>query len=602
LLFAGLIAALLVAQGTDNSFKSFEQEGFNNRFLVSATPDPPLNGDALYNKDTQNLAKQIYTQTISSKKVAAKKLAIDYDPNSEPQPLTSLVGASGQQSGTILNVSSPAAQEALHEYIQAHPSPGVTRLREIARPYHPVGFYTVVMGGVSNGSLQVMQNGDENFAGVGVQQHDILQNTIEAAPQQMTRPFLLPQQAKQYDPDAIPVILPYSDAEKLLGMKTLQSNAPPSQELAQIKELYTKASGITFTACYRNSISGQQISMAIDQAAEMAKNKDNKQYQKPDLIYGLPAAGSCGPATVLSDARTSAEKALQAKQDTFNREFGDIVDPIQEKLSFRVVGLTPDQSSGPATTLSGILQSVAGSSLDNSVIIPSNMLDKMPNATAIRSILFSGSADSNLGISEMYYAEFANANDARNFIADKTCTTRVTGSCATAQKPFQLDAYGSSSIALADLRHKFTTIFKLAMLTVAVLAILIMSVTIGRIIADSRRETAVFRAIGAKRLDIGSIFSIYTSILTVCVALFALGLGFLTAHFFDIHYWQEATLQAQLIFGASDTAREFHFFALNIRLIGLIVLLMVVCGVVGMLIPLARNIRRNPIKDLRDET
>jgi ABC-type antimicrobial peptide transport system permease subunit len=164
-----------------------------------------------------------------------------------------------------------------------------------------------------------------------------------------------------------------------------------------------------------------------------------------------------------------------------------------------------------------------------------------------------------------------------------------------------LNAYGSNSIALEDLRHKFIHFFELGTLGVVAIAIVIMTGTVGRMIADGRRETAVFRAIGAKRLDIASVYGVYTLCLSTCIAIFSLAVGVLAAYGFDHHFWASTTVQAQLLFGASDTSREFHFHAFNTTSIVLVMAVAIGCGMVGMVLPLLRNVRRSPIKDMREE-
>jgi ABC-type antimicrobial peptide transport system permease subunit len=608
LLFAGLVAANTIAQGASNSVQSFSQEGLNNRYIVSATPDPPLHNGVLGSAVILNRAQQIYNQLVVSKEAAAKSLGVQYDPTTEISPIENLAATANTPAQQLLNLSSPAGLQAVSEYIQAHPSPGIDRLKQVAAPYHPTGFYEVEQTSQTNGQLSTMQNGVEDFTAYGqaasaVTQNDILQKgSLEKAPQQLTNPFLLHKVSKQTDSNAIPIIVPYSDAEQLLNLKALPKDASSSQQLARVEELYARAGSIVFAACYRNSVSASQISTAISDASAISENQGNKDYQKPDLIYGLPSSTSCGQATIVSDTRTSAEKTAGAKQDEFTQMFGGIVEPVQQKLIFRVVGLTPDQSSNSNTTFGGILQNIVGSSLNGGIVIPSNMLDDLPDAAAINAILFPTVSSNPLASTGMqYFAEFGNAGDARNFINNESCTTRSDGTCATPTKPFQLNAFGSGSIALQDLQHKLTHYFKLAALGVIFVGLVIMSSMVGRTIVDGRRETAVFRAVGAKRADIIAVYGIYTLCLSVCVALFALVAGLLFAYGFNKHYTLATTVEAKLLYGASNSARVFSFFSVNWRSVGMILGLVVACGLLSATWPLLRNVRRSPIKDMREE-
>lgn len=605
LLFAGLVGALIVASGTERSIQSFDREGLNSRYIVATAIDQPNAAGAYGDPTVVARAQQLYTDMVNAKKAEAIKLGIDYDSSVEVVPIITMSDAPGQ-GGSLQRVNpiSPAGQKAVAEYAQAHPDPGLAELKADSRRYHPTAFYTTTTSTI-DGTLATMQGGQENFDSNNEtntdRQKDIIQsNGLALTDTAIVKPFLL-SHAKTA-PGAIPVVVTYSQAAQLLGLTSLSKTATASQQSERIKTLYAKAATVTFSACYRNDISEQQIQTAISQATDIAKNKTTKGYQKPNLIYGLPAADSCGQATVLSDTRTKAEKTAATHQDQFSRDFGQTVDPTQQKLTFQIVGLKPDQMlSGNSTTTGDILKNVVGTSLDATVTIPSSLFRALPNAPSLRSILFASNNSPFGGFSPTtYFVEFGNASDARNFIKQKSCTTGPNGKCGTAAKPFQLLAYGSNSIGIQDLKHTFTRFFELAALVVAIIALVIMGTTIGRMIADGRHETAVFRAIGAKRGDIASIYTIYTFCLSLYVALFALIAGVGLAYIFDRHFWQTTTVQAQLLFGASDASRQFHFFGFT-PLVWLVCVLAIVCGLVSMLPPLVRNLRRSPINDMREE-
>ncbi len=606
LLFAGLVGALIVWQGTSNSLATFSKEGFNSRYIVSTgVVESSTPNEGFTDPGVLANAKAIYEQTIINKKAAAKRLGIAYDPSTEASPITHLAAAFGNPASDILNYASPSAQQALAQYGKILHFPALDDFKSIAAPYKLKAVYGSSYGGISDGSLTTMQNDTESFVtdpkmtGSNQQQNDPLKSSqIERVDPVLTQPFLLTNVSS--DTTSIPIIVQYSKAEKLLGMKALPASASTEQRLAQIRQLYVKAATITISACYRNSISGQQIQSAISQAQDIAAHTGDKTYQKPQLIYGLPEAHSCGAAPIISDTRTQDEKTMQSKQDQFTREFGGVTEPVQMKLTFRVVGLTPDSTLSTPTTSGGLLQSVVGSSLGDVIAIPSDQLDNLTNASMIKQLLFSQDTSLTGWSPNLYYAEFNSAEDARRFIADKSCTTRPDGRCTTPERPFSLVPFGSNSIALQDAQKKVVQIILVAAAIVSVIALIIMMVTIGRMIVDSRRETAVFRAIGAKRIDIAAIYTIYTLWLSAYVALFALVMGVIAAYVFDHYFWQTTTLEARLLYGAADSSRQFHFFAWT-PLITLVVVLVIVCGLLAMLLPVLRNVRRSPIRDMREE-
>ena len=137
---------------------------------------------------------------------------------------------------------------------------------------------------------------------------------------------------------------------------------------------------------------------------------------------------------------------------------------------------------------------------------------------------------------------------------------------------------------------------------VAAIAALILMGMVGRVISDSRRETAVFRAIGAKRNDIRAIYVIYTLFLSLLVAAMTLAIGFGVALWINGQFASEATIQAHLTFVGADRSAEFRLFGVWWEALLAIVALIIVAGLVSMLLPIARNLARSPIKDMRDET
>jgi hypothetical protein len=601
LLFGCLVAALAVFQGASDSVKQFSAEGLGNRYIVKAVTDPVVNNNTLNNKSIQRRAQQIYKQMVAEKAAAAKKLGVSYNSSQDRKPV---VKPPEENGAAFLDITTPAAEQAMEEYLASHPLPNMNDLRHLASGYHPAHFYMSSALVTKNGAMETMFNGKEGFSAnpsAAERRKDVLSSPLELMSPELIKPFLLPDAKNAPDSRSIPIVVPYSAAERLLGFQKLPASASSRQQLARIKELYKQARAITFTACYRNEASKQQIQQALNQKAVLAEHKNDKTYQKPDLIYGLPPAASCAAAPVKRDARSAAEKAQAVSQKKFSKKFGAIVQPEQEKLSFRIAGLVPDQDRGaPSNTAAGILQNLAGSSLSGIIAVPRAMYEKLPKAARHRQIFSHSQSVLFRSFAHTYYVEFANAADARQFINDKSCTTRVTGTCATAAKPFQLTAFGSNSIALQDLQDKFSKFFKLLALAVIIIAIIIMSGTIGRTIADGRHETAVFRATGAKRADTAVIYTIYTALLSVCVAIFAIGSGLAAAYGIDRYFWQAATVQAKLAFGGADSSLQFHFFAVP-PIIFLVAAVAIICGFISMVFPLIRNVRRNPVNDMRDE-
>ncbi|HYH75450.1 MAG TPA: ABC transporter permease, partial [Candidatus Saccharimonadales bacterium] len=216
------------------------------------------------------------------------------------------------------------------------------------------------------------------------------------------------------------------------------------------------------------------------------------------------------------------------------------------------------------------------------------------------------------GQAPMYYSEFATADRARDFIKQEGCApdfSQMTGpgdnpyeDCEKQDQLFMLDAYGSNSLGLDSAKRGFSKFFSIAGLVVAAIACIIMMGTVGKMIADSRRETAVFRAIGAKKLDIAQIYILYTIFVSVLIVAFAVLLGFIGALLASAQWSQEITIQALLAYNSQDLDKAFKLYSFYgpdmLYLLGIAV----TAGLLSALFPLIRNLRRNPMRDMRDDT
>lgn len=602
LLFSTLVFAVTIADGVLKSARDFTSKGLSDRYIVRAD----LYGyDDL--EDTPQLrveAERLYRETIAAKKAEAKKLSLEYDSNGEPKPLIK----DGDDSW--LDRESPSVKQAMVNLQVGRPTK-LDTLRNLANPYSPEEYH-ISARSVIAGSLVDMPGGVEDFnpkavSGVG-QNYTPTRSITEGwmyLSQSVAKPFLLDSQVlkQRASSNDLPVIAPYSKVEQALKLQPLERSATSTQRLERIQYIREHAADVSFTVCYRNQVSQAQISEAKQVAADVAKNKNNKDYQKPDLIYGLPAPDSCGAATVQRDIRAVSERQYTDKQRQFERTFGGEVDPVQQKLTLRVVGLSPEILSGADfTAIEGLVSTIAGSTLQGEWIVPQGMFDELPDKSVYRRFYQPAGAapqvnsfmqDVRQGASPL--VEFANAADAKAFVEREGCSTY---DCP--DKPV-LGYFGSNSVLIDDISSTMTKVFLWAGAIIGGMAALILMGMVGRVIADSRRETAVFRAIGARRSDIRVIYVIYTTLLSLLIAVSSTAIGVGLAWWGDSKWSEMATVQAQLAFVGVDSSQTFHLFDVWWSALALIAGLVVAAGLTGMLLPLSRNLARNPIGDMRDE-
>lgn len=598
LLFGGLVAAVLVIGGVVRGATNFTKGSLSERYITNVQ----YFGGASYDDSSPALqarATELYTQLVKDKKADAKRLGVEYDPATEQKPV--IKESSGD---SHLDNSASTAQQAIAEYQATQPT-DLEKVQKAATPYHPLKIYDMQASNTP-GTMNLMKNGVEDFTKINNQQNgysstpDVVQgwSYLDAS---LTAPFLLSktQLATQKNTSDLPVIAPYSKVEAALNLPALPKDASASERMDRIAIVRKEAATVTFAACYRNNVSAAQISEAQRVIDEAKQHKNDATYKLPPLQYGLPSANLCASAPIVRDVRSAAEKKQMEKELQFRRDFNEVVDPAQQKVVFRVVGIGPDGFSGESfSAIDMLVTAVAGSSLQGLWVVPQDMYDAMPNkadyarfepsATGQRPMSFSQSGQ---------LVEFSTAIEAKAFMAKAGCTGMDCGG----GKPF-ISYFGSNSVLLADMTAAITKGLAIAVLVIASIATLIMMGMVGRVISDSRRETAVFRAIGATRNDIRAIYVIYTIFLSFSVAAIALLIGTGTALWVDGRWSASATAQAQVTFIGAHEGEQFHLIGFWWQALVAIVAAVIIAGLVSILLPLSRNLTRSPMKDMRDDT
>ena len=609
-LLFGLVAAIVfVSDGALQSTERMMRGSMTGRYIVSGTPmlfDASV-GDI--STDTQLIERALveHKQLVADKKAEAKRLGIEYDQARDPSPVETVDGQRHLAYGNAI------ADRLMAEKNFA---PKFEVFEALTKGYDPVSVYKTLTPKPKNGTLREMRDGKEKLDEETSQKlavgqvpnastwpDDIADQAI--VPRTLVSNHIIPNYNWKPEGGRIPVVVSQKRAAAMTNFAAPKSDAPASQRLNYANELRTRAVGKTFEVCYRNSVSSDQVNEAIRVAKEVERNKNDKNYQKPSLQYGLPDAASCGAATILRDVRTAEEKQYADKERQLERKFGGVVDPVQQKLTYEVVGVSPNGWADTDMSFGLSVQDVvAGLFMTNSfrVAIPQELYESMPNKMEYSEALSleSNGRDAMMDFSAGSFAEFATAEDARAFIKEQNCEMSLTTGCKSKEKPFMLSAFGSNSIALDDAKHGVTVALLWICGVVTALAAVIAGLTIGRTIADGRRETAVFRAIGFKRFDISQVYSTYTVLLSLLVLLFALMVGAGLSLLVHNGLWLETTLQAQLALGLTDTTQQFIYIGVSERLV-IVCGAVLVAGLLGMLLPLARNVRRNPIRDMRDE-
>lgn len=221
--------------------------------------------------------------------------------------------------------------------------------------------------------------------------------------------------------------------------------------------------------------------------------------------------------------------------------------------------------------------------------------------------------------------EFSDPNKARSYLAAASCGEGASGGTGgtdlfaqpepveasktqKSNKSICLPHYvvfasptGSNSLVNYDAMERLKPIIMWTFIGVTIIAAFILLIIISRTIADSRKESAVFRALGATRLDISQIYFVYTMIVALLTALFSIAAGLIVVYIADNLLASQITATLRIAMTPKDLATTFHFWTIDWIVIGAVALSIIAAAVLACLIPLIRNTRRNPIKDMRDE-
>lgn len=618
LLFAALLAGLTMLMGAQRSIEEFDRGSLNNRYLVAQTAIRPNNIEFTSNITAR--AEVERTQMIKDKQALAARLGLPYDPKSEPPIMQSF-----PDSPPYPNSQSVVVQRIIREETAKLPRLTADAQWQFAHTRGAVRQFSI-QSIAANGMLNYMERGIESFDDKRQQNNQPTPleefkqqfSNITAIDQSLLGGYLLAGASAK--PSEIPLIIRYQDAEVLLGLKPLDKNANNDTQLARLKELRQKAGQLTFSACYRNPASQELLQTAkqqIQAAANQAK-KPSADYVKPDREYAMPPADSCAAPTIIKDNRSAEAKRTEANQHQFDQTFGSTrPEPAQAKFTFRVVGLMPDDIEAAQSDIGSFLQQFLSTRLSHTWIVPRGSMATAAQ-TALESTIQTATNNDQGGANRdetLAIYEFSDPNKARNYLAAASCGEGAAqpepaeaSKTQKSNKSICLPRYvvfasptGSNSLVSYDAMERLKPIIMWTFIGVTIIAAFILLIIISRTIADSRKESAVFRALGATRLDISQIYFVYTMIVALLTALFSIAAGLIVVYIADNVFASQITATLRIAMTPKDLATTFRFWTIDWIVIGAVALSIIAAAVLACLMPLIRNTRRNPIKDMRDE-
>lgn len=622
LLFAALIATVIVFAGAEKSASTFIKKVGNDRYLVSATPVIPDEVSLYINsfsseqvREIRDFEKQYYAELRQQYKAAG----VEYDTSQEVSALrpdqfkpTTLP----EEQRVSFNSQSPVLEalreKKFNEYVKTAPN-SYEKLQNLGSQYGATGYH-LESGATTISPLpqsRMIINGKEDFSVTeqrrdGFTPYDSFVYAAYNSTYQFTDDALLDRYILEKDTSkvkGVPVVITAQEAARLFGEEHNIGKEPdnPTAKRAWFAQIQEKIRGETYEICTRNTTELGMLEKIQRDYAEIKNNVNNKEYIEPSLQYDYPKT-ACGDIVIKKDTRTQEEKIAEAKTIEEQKKLGTYEAPHHQKTIFQIVGFVLARPfSDRAVSAESYIQDLLTPQVTTfSAQIPQQMYDTLSEQYRLPSLsaqfMNAGSEEARSRVATRVI-EFATIDDARSFMQNETCPNSEMG----CKKLYTSEPYGSNYLILDEIGKFFIRIASIAFPAALGLAAMIIWFTISRIMAENRKETAVYRAMGAKRRDVTAIYVLYILLVALQIALVSTTLGIIAALAVDYFYGQVLTDTAVTAFGIIDDAPRFSLFSLESPLLVAVIGSIFAISVIASIQPLVLNVRRSPIRDMRDE-
>lgn len=626
ILFGILTTIVLISSGVTKSVALFTSTAHDGKYLVRSSPIIPegvtyvqLMGQSL---DVINELESMQSDYVNEQKAIAKKLGrefsnLDVVDIFTPDPLAPVNLPDKQR--VRINNQSPVYQRYIEKKQLEYSSEAKTKLSDLknaAVKYGAIDYFTGNQTTVSYANLQFIDNKEDylryginaqprnsDLTSYGYAVFSARNSMYEFVDQNMINRFIVSDELLTGDDGAIPVVLSTDEAFDIFEEKLDLAPKPenPVDQFEWYKQLREKVSGHSYQSCYRNDSDLVLLTNALKDVEQKVGDANNPGNIAKKFTYELPKQ-ACGAVTIREDNRTAAEKKIEREEMQLRASLGDYEEASRTLVSFKVVGLVPvePQRGSASPTLDGFMKDLLSPQYGLTAMIPIQAYEKSSAKTKYDAVFRAtpGAAQqrfNELGIGDHIVA-FTTIEDAKNFIQKEGCVDMV-----ACDKPFSLQQYGTNYLLLDEFGSISKTVVSYSLLGITVLAALIMSFVMSRIIIDSRRETAVFRAIGAKRVDISAVYGIYTFLVTGLIVVTALFVSLVIGLVVQNLFAEDLNSLAKSSYGIVESGPTFELYEiLPVTIVGIAILIISI-GFIAILLPLMRNVKRNPLKDMKDE-
>ena len=595
-LVCGVIsAAVLAVYRSSKSLAEVSKYGLHGRFLAHVNGGHSSENYDYMNPPSELIAEAelIYKDEIARRKSIAKKLNYEYIQSESDNPIEK--DDEGNKSLRIY--SSEIAAQVWYKHLQSKkmlPSDNAKKMLAEVTTYSPSKIYKPPFNGVYGlnyiykgvgfrGDKEAQSNNEKEL-------RYTFSTAVNVAHVDLAKPFRF----RDYtlNENEIPIFVNYKVASQILELTPLKKDATDKQRYERIVEIRNKIRNEKIQLCFRNEVANSELSNY--QLAK--KNKNASRFEYAEL-------GPCENVKIIKDKRNAEEKLEDQKEAKFLEAIGKSPEPAEVKtLNFRVVGISDyGYESSIFTDWQSFLHIITNSSLGyGDVIIDGGLLAENVKDDNILKLFKEKQNQSYINkvmsvVLDSLVVEFSDIGGLRKIINEKGCSF---DGCNISSGIFA-SPYGNQIIMIDQSVKYFESILTYVLVGVVVLVSIMIFVVVNRIMSDSRKETAVFRAIGYSQFDILQIYisyiAIYSLIVTILTSLVVVLLEIISRTIFEPKVGEFFTH-----FLALESTVKFEIMRFS-PVVFLIFVVIFLIGFFASSLPLIINTRRSPLKNLRSE-
>jgi ABC-type lipoprotein release transport system permease subunit len=192
-------------------------------------------------------------------------------------------------------------------------------------------------------------------------------------------------------------------------------------------------------------------------------------------------------------------------------------------LKFQIIGIIPlqTQSNNSASNFDELFNDIINAKLYSGALIPINMFKESESFNKYGDIFYTKNINNDIFLKNevtTHIISFKSIDDAKDFLNNKSCKI-YSDNC---KKNWYSEVFGLNFLLISDISSKASSFTLLISIIAAVIVCLMIFLATIKMIMESKKESAIFRAIGAKKKDILKIYLSYIFTITSRVVILSI--------------------------------------------------------------------------------